>query len=325
MLNRFDALSCELLVLGLLVLGLGAERRSVAGDRPHGPLHKTRSAVMARHGMAATSQPLATAAAIRVLQQGGNAVDAAIAANAVLGVVEPMSCGLGGDLFAIVWDAEDREALRTERQRPVARGRHARPSSAKGIWSTFPPTGPLSWSVPGCVDGWDQLRQQVRHAAAGRAARAGDRTTPRTASRSARSSPPTGRRPSRSSRRSRPRPPASCPAGTLPATGHGLPQPRPRPVAAGRSPRAAATPSTAGRSPRRSSAYSQSVGGLFAAADFAEHTSDLGRAGLDQLPRLRRLGAPSQRPGHRRAPDAQPARALRPEEHGVRHRPRRST
>ena len=66
---------------------------------------------MARQGMAATSQPLATATAIRVLQQGGNAIDAAIAANAVLGVVEPMSCGLGGDLFAIVWDAKAKKLV----------------------------------------------------------------------------------------------------------------------------------------------------------------------------------------------------------------------
>src|SRR4029078_12664251 len=68
-----------------------------------------RSPAVGKHGMAATSQPLATQAAIEIMQSGGNASDAAIAANAVLGVTEPMSCGLGGDLFAIVWEAKTKK------------------------------------------------------------------------------------------------------------------------------------------------------------------------------------------------------------------------
>ena len=153
---RFDASVRGLIAASLMYLGLGSERRVGAADRPHGPLHKTRSAVMARQGMAATSQPLATAAAIRVLQKGGNAVDAAIAANAVLGVVEPMSCGLGGDLFAIVWHARTKKLYGLN-----ASGRS--PGSAtldyfrKAGLAHIPVHGPLSWSVPGCVDGWDQL------------------------------------------------------------------------------------------------------------------------------------------------------------------------
>ena len=78
-------------------------------DRITGLPHATRSEVMARRGMAATSQPLATQAALEILQRGGNAIDAAIAANAVLALVEPTGCGLGGDLFAIVWDAEEKK------------------------------------------------------------------------------------------------------------------------------------------------------------------------------------------------------------------------
>ncbi len=157
---RYDSVPLALVVVAVLFLALGVERRSVAADRPHGPLHKTRSAVMARQGMAATSQPLATAAAIRILQQGGNAVDAAIAGSAVLGVVEPMSCGLGGDLFAIVWDARSGKlhGLNASGRSPAAatlasfRQRHL---------EHIPIHGPLSWSVPGCVDGWNELRLKL--------------------------------------------------------------------------------------------------------------------------------------------------------------------
>jgi gamma-glutamyltranspeptidase/glutathione hydrolase len=147
----------NLAVLATCFLVNHGDTRVLAHDRPSGPLQKTRSAVMAQHGMAATSQPLATAAAIRVLQEGGNAVDAAIAANAVLGVVEPMSCGIGGDLFAIVWDAKTGKlhGLNASGRAPYAATLEL--FASRGL-KDIPQSGPLSWSVPGCVDGWDALR-----------------------------------------------------------------------------------------------------------------------------------------------------------------------
>ena len=83
-----------------------AHRAVFAGDRITGRDWATRSEVFAQHGMAATSQPLATQIALDILRKGGSAVDAAIAANAALGLMEPVSCGVGGDLFVLVWDAK---------------------------------------------------------------------------------------------------------------------------------------------------------------------------------------------------------------------------
>ena len=125
-----------------------------------------RSAVFAPRAMAATSQPLATAAAIEAMRRGGTAVDAAIAANAVLAVVEPMSCGIGGDLFAIVWDAATGtlNGVNGSGRSPRALTRDVFTDLAL---ERIPDHGPLSWSVPGCVDGWFLLHQRYGHLAMG--------------------------------------------------------------------------------------------------------------------------------------------------------------
>lgn len=120
---------------------------------------QSRSAVVAKNGMACTSQPLASLVAIEVLKRGGTAADAAIAANAVLGVVEPMSCGIGGDLFVLYWHAKTKKlyGLNASGRSPHAWSREA--ALARGL-SRLPVEGPLSWSVPGCVAGWEDLRQR---------------------------------------------------------------------------------------------------------------------------------------------------------------------
>ena len=115
-----------------------------------------RSTVHATNGMVATSQPLAAMAGLRVLMDGGNAVDAAVAAAATLNVVEPMSTGVGGDLFALVWKASDKQvvALNGSGRTPMAAS--IEDLRAKGH-HRMPPVGPLSISVPGTVHGWETL------------------------------------------------------------------------------------------------------------------------------------------------------------------------
>jgi len=132
---------------------------TIAQDRLTGKTFATRSEVIAQHGMACTSHPLATQAAIDILKKGGTAVDAAIAANAVLGVAEPEMCGIGGDLFAIVYDAKTKKlyGLNASGRSPYSLTLDE--FKKRGL-TAIPNNGILSVSVPGCVDGWFELNKK---------------------------------------------------------------------------------------------------------------------------------------------------------------------
>ncbi|MEX2272082.1 MAG: gamma-glutamyltransferase [Vicinamibacterales bacterium] len=146
---RTSSLLCLLLLPTLMTPQL-------PGDRPTPNPRGTRSVVMARNGVIATSQPLASAAGLKVLQDGGNAIDAAVTAAAVLSVVEPTMNGIGGDLFAIVYDAKTRRlsALNASGRSGAA----ATPAYFAGRkLTTIPYRGELSVSVPGVIDGWSEL------------------------------------------------------------------------------------------------------------------------------------------------------------------------
>ena len=144
-------------ILFLIVITLSL--KSYSQDRITGELFSTRSEVIAQNGMVATSHPLATQVGIDILKNGGNAIDAAIAANAAIGLMEPTGNGIGGDLFAIIWIEKDKKLY----------GLNASGRSPKNLtldyfknksFTEIPAYGPLPVSVPGCVDGWFEMHDK---------------------------------------------------------------------------------------------------------------------------------------------------------------------
>ncbi len=132
---------------------------TIAQDRLTGSNFVTRSEVIAQNGMVATSHPLATQIGLDILKSGGTAIDAAIAANAALGLMEPTGSGIGGDLFAIVWDAKTEQlyGLNASGRSPESLTlAYFKENNIKKI----PSLGPLPVSVPGCVDGWFELHKK---------------------------------------------------------------------------------------------------------------------------------------------------------------------
>jgi gamma-glutamyltranspeptidase/glutathione hydrolase len=146
--------------LRAMILVMAAMVNTSAGaqgfDRVTGEPFASRSEIIAPHGMAATSQPLATQIALDILKAGGSAADAAIAANAALGLMEPTGSGIGGDLFAIVWDAEKGELTGLNGSGRAPKALSLQYFKDLGLVS-IPPRGPLPVSVPGAVDGWFEL------------------------------------------------------------------------------------------------------------------------------------------------------------------------
>lgn len=143
----------------LLIIIIATSTIAMAQDRVTGKTFATRSEVIAQNGMAATSHPLATQVAIDILKKGGSAIDAAIAANAALGLMEPHMNGIGGDLFAIVWDAKTQKlyGLNASGRAPKSLTREY---FVEKNMTRMPYLGPLAITVPGCVDGWFELHKK---------------------------------------------------------------------------------------------------------------------------------------------------------------------
>ena len=130
------------------------------GDRPVGASFASRSAVYGRSGAAGSSQPLATLAGIEILKKGGSAVDAAIAINACLGFLEPTACGIGGDVYAMLWDPDAKKVVGLAGSGRSPRGLNLETVRSRAKNGALPAYGAVSVSVPGAVDGWWTLHQR---------------------------------------------------------------------------------------------------------------------------------------------------------------------
>ena len=152
-------------VLGAVLLAcssvVAADFTAVRGDRASGWLPQSRSEVLARNGMVATSQPLAAQAGLEVLKEGGNAIDAAVAAAAVLNVVEPGSAGIGGDVFVIAWLAKEHKLVALNGSGRAPAGATPQHLAERGYAQRMPGRGIDSVSIPGAVDAWDALLQRA--------------------------------------------------------------------------------------------------------------------------------------------------------------------
>ncbi len=159
---NFGMRGIQPLIFALLIAGSALP--SVAQiDRITGKNFATRSEVLATHGMVCTSVPAATEVGVEILKRGGSAVDAAIAANATLGLMEPVSNGIGGDLFAIVYSAKENKlyGINGSGRSPLGLSYDAMKSELAKLHSeTIPPRGMLPISVPGCVDAWAELHKK---------------------------------------------------------------------------------------------------------------------------------------------------------------------
>jgi gamma-glutamyltranspeptidase/glutathione hydrolase len=155
-----NAFCVRILIACVVLLSVGTQAQV---DRITGKPFATRSEVLAQHGMVCTSHPLASQIGLEILKEGGSAVDAAIAANAALGLMEPISCGVGGDLFAIVYSAKENKlyGLNASGRSPLGLSFEQMQSELTKLKRTTIPTrGMLPISVPGAVDGWFELHKR---------------------------------------------------------------------------------------------------------------------------------------------------------------------